>query len=198
MKSTRYLQIILLNAAPLLVAFTLGLTGCANRKAKGSPTLGNEYGSGAEGSSSQYGDVYDPSAEDSAYGGDVPLQGRPDGVNFFSSNVRRDVMPPVYFGFDEYQIPNAEFGKVQQAADYLRKNPTKLILAGHTDLVGTPEYNRNLGELRAQAVRAALVQLGVESGRVQTVSYGEDYPADAAESESANAANRRTEFGFYH
>ena len=158
--------------------------------------MGNEYGGGNEGYASQYGDVYDPSSEN-AYGGDVPLKGRPEGVNFFSSNVRRDLFAPVYFGFDEYQIPNSEFTKVQQAADYLRKNPSKLILAGHTDLVGTPEYNRNLGELRAQSVRAALVQMGIEAGRVQTVSYGEDYPADAAETESANAANRRAEFGFY-
>jgi len=192
MKSTRFLLLALLNAAPLLAAFSLGLTGCANRK--GSPSLGNDYN--PEGSASQYGDVYDSSAE-GAYGGDVPLPGRTDGVNFFSSNVKRDLFPPVYFGFDQYEIPNTEFAKVQQVATYLRGNPSKLILAGHTDTAGTPEYNRNLGELRSQALRSALVQLGVEAGRVQTVSYGEDYPADPSGTESAHVANRRAEFGFH-
>lgn len=190
---TRLVLLALLNAAPLLAAFSLGLSGCANRK--GSPSLGGpEYGS--EGSASPYGDVYDSSAE-GGYGGDVPLAGRTNGVNFFSSNVQRDLFPPVYFGFDQYEIANTELGKVQQVADYLRGNPSKLIIAGHTDSVGTPDYNRNLGELRSQAVRAALVQLGVDASRVQTVSFGEDYPSDPSETESAHVANRRAEFGFH-
>jgi peptidoglycan-associated lipoprotein len=194
MKSThpRLTHLVLLHAATLVVVFSFGMTGCANRK--GSPSLGGS--SGSEGSASAYGDVYDSSGE-GGYGEDIPLVGRTNGVNFFSSNVQRDLFPAVYFGFDQYEIANAELAKVQRVAEYLRSNSSKLIIAGHTDAVGTPDYNRNLGELRSQAVRAALVQFGVDPGRVQTVSYGEDYPADASDSESAHAANRRAEFGIH-
>lgn len=168
-----------------ILIISLVWTGCANRK-----------GSPAPGEAGSYGDVYDSSAE-GGYGGDLPLAGRTNGVNFFSSSVKRDLFPAVQFGFDQYEIANSELAKVQRVAEYLRSDPSRLIVAGHTDSVGTPDYNRNLGELRAQAVRAALVRFGIDPGRIQTVSYGEDYPADASESDSAHAANRRAEFGFH-
>ena len=70
-----------------------------------------------------------------------------------------------------------------------------LIIAGFTDERGTEEYNRGLGEKRAQAVRDALISQGVSGGRIQTVSFGEEMPADSGSSESAWAMNRRAEFG---
>ncbi|MEM7014961.1 MAG: OmpA family protein, partial [Verrucomicrobiota bacterium] len=94
-------------------------------------------------------------------------------------------------------VSGGEMQKLQQVAQYMRSNPVNLIIAGHTDQVGTSEYNRNLGDRRATAVRSALAQQGVDPGRVHTVSYGEDMPAQGGGSESANAANRRAEFGFY-
>lgn len=166
--------------------------GCANRQRRSDQTEA-EYGyNGYE--------AYDPYANPngSGYAEDIPLTGRPEGgVSFYGDNVNRNLFPPVYFAFDEYEISSAEIGKVQQIADHLRMNPDSLIIAGHTDLVGTTEYNRNLGELRAIAVRSALSEFGVASDRIHTVSFGEDNPALAGEDESANSANRRAEFGFY-
>ena len=70
-----------------------------------------------------------------------------------------------------------------------------LIIAGFTDERGTEDYNRGLGEKRAQAVRDALISQGVSGGRIQTVSFGEEMPADPGSGESAWAMNRRAEFG---
>jgi peptidoglycan-associated lipoprotein len=70
-----------------------------------------------------------------------------------------------------------------------------IIIAGFTDERGTEEYNRGLGERRAQAVRDALIGMGVNGARLQTVSFGEDMPADPGSGEEAWAKNRRAEFG---
>jgi len=187
------LAILLVRSA--LASLALVVASCAHKKDRADAASGQAYGA-PEGYSDPYGDEY--AYERGGAGAGGPLPGRPqDGVNFFSSAVRRDLFPPVYFGFDQYDIPNSELVKVQNVAAHLRGNAGKLIVAGHTDAVGTSEYNRNLGELRALALRSALVQLGVNPALVQTVSYGEDYPADASQTESAHAANRRGEFGFY-
>ena len=76
-----------------------------------------------------------------------------------------------------------------------RAAPNTIILAGFTDERGTPEYNRGLGERRAQAVRDALIHAGADGSRIQTVSFGAEMPADSGSSESAWAKNRRGEFG---
>ena len=70
-----------------------------------------------------------------------------------------------------------------------------IIIAGFTDERGTPEYNRGLGERRAQAVREAVMHAGGNAQHLQTVSFGAELPADSGSSESAYAKNRRAEFG---
>ncbi|MEZ5303952.1 MAG: OmpA family protein [Verrucomicrobiales bacterium] len=128
-------------------------------------------------------------------GGNVTeLPARDERYSWESGNVQRGAFSHVYFGFDRFDIAPAERGKVQQVASYLRQNSGKsLLIAGFTDSIGTAEYNRALGERRAQAVRSALIGLGIPGDRVQTLSFGEDLPADPGN----HAANRRAEFGLY-
>ncbi len=123
------------------------------------------------------------------------LPDRQEGVSFLSSNVDRNKFSPVYFGFDSFTVSGGEQGKVQQVAEFMRSNGNSVILAGFTDERGTPEYNRGLGERRAQAVREALIRAGAPGGKIQTVSFGSEMPADGGSSESAWAKNRRAEFG---
>lgn len=127
----------------------------------------------------------------------IPLGERFEGgANFLSDGVAKGQFPPVYFGFDSFSVSAAEMPKVQQVATALRDNPSgRLIIAGFTDERGTQEYNRGLGERRAQAVRQALVDEGIASDRIQTVSFGSEMPADPASNEAAWAMNRRAEFG---
>ena len=77
----------------------------------------------------------------------------------------------------------------------MKNGRNNIILAGFTDERGTPEYNRGLGERRAQAVRNHLISLGVSPARIQTVSFGQEMPADPGHNESAWARNRRVEIG---
>lgn len=100
----------------------------------------------------------------------------------------------VYFDFDSSEI-RPEFVSVLAAhAKTLSGNASiRVRLEGHSDERGSPEYNIGLGERRAQAVRRALLLQGVAESQLTTVSYGEERPAVAGQTEEAWAKNRRVE-----
>ncbi len=123
------------------------------------------------------------------------LPERMDGASFLGSNVDRSQFSPVYFGFDSASVGASEQTKLQAVASFCRENRQSIIIAGFTDERGTPEYNRGLGERRALTVREELIRLGVSAGRLQTVSFGAEMPAESGSNESAWAKNRRAEFG---
>ena len=66
-----------------------------------------------------------------------------------------------------------------------------MLVEGHTDERGTPEYNVALGERRAKSVVSFLSGLGVSNGQISVVSYGEEKPVDPSSNEAAWAKNRR-------
>lgn len=132
---------------------------------------------------------------DGDYVSGTPLPDRIDGANFFGGNVTRGQFSPVYFAYDSISVSDAELSKIEQVATAMKSMSNTVIIAGFTDERGTEEYNRGLGEKRAQAVREALISMGVSGGRIQTVSFGEEMPADPGSGESAWALNRRAEFG---
>ena len=126
----------------------------------------------------------------------TPLGERFEGdANFFSSSVVKGQFSPVYFSYDSYSVEPGESSKIQQVSSALSSGSGRLIIAGFTDERGTQEYNRGLGERRAQAVRQALIDVGVAADRIQTVSFGSEMPANSASNEAAWAQNRRAEFG---
>ncbi len=98
----------------------------------------------------------------------------------------------IYFDFDKSDI-REEFKSVLEAhAAFLRAQTTvSVTIEGHTDARGTPEYNVALGERRAQSVQKYLENLGVATGQLSVVSYGEEKPVDAGNTEDAFAKNRR-------
>jgi peptidoglycan-associated lipoprotein len=168
----------------LTLASTLSFIGCANKAKKhGASDGSNQYGNTGLGSSESL---------DS-----TPLPGRPEGVNP-ETDVDYQTLSAdtVYFAFDSYTIGSAERPKLDRIAEYLRTNPSRsMMLAGHTDERGTLEYNRGLGERRAQAVRSYLIGLGIDGNRVNSISYGEERPAAAGSDESAYSQNRRVQPG---
>jgi peptidoglycan-associated lipoprotein len=125
----------------------------------------------------------------------VPLPDRQDGASFLGGNVSKGQFAPVQFGFDSFQVSGSEMPKVQAVAQAMKSSSGDLIIAGFTDERGTEEYNRGLGERRALAVREALISQGISGGRMQTVSFGEEMPANPGSGEAAWAVNRRAEFG---
>ena len=125
----------------------------------------------------------------------TPLPERREGTSFFGSNVERGRFRPIYFDFDSQNLRPAEMGKIQEIAAFLKNGSSEIIIAGFTDERGTAEYNRGLGDRRAGAVRESLIAQGSDSGRIQTVSFGAEMPADDGHNESAWAKNRRAEVG---
>ena len=139
------------------------------------------------------GDLY--AGVDGDYVTGTPLGDRVEGSNFFGSSVTRGKFSPVQFAYDSHEVSSSEQPKVQQVAAAMKASPGSLIVAGFTDDRGTDEYNRGLGERRAQAVRQALINAGVPAGKIQTVSFGKEMPADPGSGEATWAKNRRAEFG---
>jgi peptidoglycan-associated lipoprotein len=125
----------------------------------------------------------------------TPLGDRVDGENFFGANVTRGKFPPVQFAYDSYDVSGGELSKIREISSSLKASPANVIIAGFTDDRGTDEYNRGLGERRAQSVRQALIDDGVPAQKLQTVSFGKEMPADPGSGEAAWAKNRRAEFG---
>jgi len=164
---------------PMKKLFTLGLAGLLAMTFPACKKKGSQAYAGIEGD----------------YVTGTPLADRPEGANFFGANVTRGQFPPVYFGYDSFSVPGSELNKIQQVASGMKSGSQTLIVAGFTDERGTEEYNRGLGEKRAQAVRDALISQGMGAGRIQTVSFGEEMPAEPGNNEAAWAKNRRAEFG---
>ena len=125
----------------------------------------------------------------------TPLPERQEGTSFLGGNVDRNQFQPIYFDFDSQTIRSSENGKIQQIAGFLQQNNSQIIIAGFTDERGTAEYNRGLGERRAESVREALIALGANAQNMQTVSFGLEMPADPGHDEAAWAKSRRAEIG---
>jgi outer membrane protein OmpA-like peptidoglycan-associated protein len=78
----------------------------------------------------------------------------------------------------------------------MRANPEvkHLRIEGHTDDVGGDDINQRLSEDRAKSVKRALVDRGVEDGRLRTGGYGESNPIAPNRTRAGRAKNRRVEF----
>lgn len=105
------------------------------------------------------------------------------------------VLNNIYFGTDQYNLPEDSKKVLQNIYDVFIKNPELQVeISGHTDDVGTKEYNLDLSEKRAQAVLNYLVQLGVQSGRIKAIGFGDQVPVVANDSKANRQKNRRVEF----
>ncbi len=98
----------------------------------------------------------------------------------------------IYFDFDVSTV-KSEFATLLDAhAKFLNENnDVNVLIEGHADERGTPEYNIALGERRAKAVQTYLENMGVSSSQLTVVSYGEEKPMAKDRTEAAFAKNRR-------
>lgn len=100
----------------------------------------------------------------------------------------------VYFDFDKSDIKPEARQIIEHHSKYLAAHPdTRIVLQGNTDERGTREYNLGLGERRARAVQQVMTLMGVSTGQLELVSYGEERPAAMGHDEGAWALNRRVE-----
>jgi peptidoglycan-associated lipoprotein len=106
-----------------------------------------------------------------------------------------NVLRPIHFDFNQYNIRGDARSTLEGIASLLKKNGDwKVLVEGHCDERGTAEYNLGLGEQRALSTKRYLSSLGVPEGRFQTISYGEERPVALGQNEDAWAKNRRAEF----
>lgn len=118
----------------------------------------------------------------------------PDPVRPSASEIVRQLRD-INFDFDKSVIRAVDAPVVRANARLLMNNPqVTVVIEGHCDERGTTAYNLALGERRAEATRRALVNAGVSSRQLRTVSHGEERPMCTRMDESCWAQNRRAHF----
>jgi peptidoglycan-associated lipoprotein len=110
-------------------------------------------------------------------------------------NAAEAALQDINFEFDKSDIREVDKTKLQAIADFLKAYPdAKLQIAGNCDERGTVEYNLALGERRAHAALSYLTGLGVEEGRLATISYGKEKPKVDGHDDASWLINRNDQF----
>jgi peptidoglycan-associated lipoprotein len=105
----------------------------------------------------------------------------------------------LHFSYDSAVIRDSDRPHLKAVAKALKSDRSaNLMIEGNCDERGTEEYNRALGERRAEAAREALVGMGIDGDRIHTVSYGKDKPVDTSHTIAAGTHNRRDDFVVLH
>ena len=116
-----------------------------------------------------------------------------DSLMKLKASMPRDIL--IYFEFNDAKFkpdPQTD-NSVAEFKAWLDKYPgSKVGVMGHTDLVGTPEFNTELGMKRALAVGKYVEGLGISADRILTGSAGENNPAGGYITAEERAKNRRT------
>lgn len=109
--------------------------------------------------------------------------------------VEKVIFPAVAFRFNSAELTDLGKGQVYLAAQRLKeKADLTVVVEGHADAVGNEEYNRKLGQRRAQTVMNELSAQGIDPSRMSAASIGENAPLVTQDNEWARAVNRRVEF----
>lgn len=109
--------------------------------------------------------------------------------------IATDLATMINFDYDQSAIRSADQATLDRKAGILAANTGVTVrISGHADERGSDEYNLALGNRRAAAAKRYLESKGVDGGRMEVVSYGEERPLNPGTDEAAYAQNRRDEF----
>jgi peptidoglycan-associated lipoprotein len=101
----------------------------------------------------------------------------------------------IQFAFDDYSLSPKAKDNLEKIGSWLSKNPdAKIRVQGNTCDIGTAEYNLALGDRRALSAKSYLENLGINSNRISTISYGEERPLFPNTDEANRSKNRRDDF----
>jgi len=104
------------------------------------------------------------------------------------------ILEGVNFGFDVAELtPQAQVVLDEQIAILEKEPDIKVEIVGHTDSIGTEEYNKRLSEGRATVVKEYLISKGITPDRLEAVGYGESLPIDTNWTSEGRTKNRRVE-----
>jgi len=112
-----------------------------------------------------------------------------------TEEVRSMLAAMIHFDYDKAVLTGEDVGTLDQKVAILQANPDlRIRISGHCDERGSDEYNLALGNRRATAAKQYLTSHGIDAGRIETISYGEERPLAQGHDESAWSQNRRDEF----
>lgn len=121
-----------------------------------------------------------------------PLQIK-DTLYLTKLSVNEPSLIDIYFGHDSDEP--ISFNGIRDFIQMMERSPGMMVeIAGHTDDLGPDEYNQQLSQRRADAVKKYLVRLGVDEHRIRATGYGESRPVANNGSQEGRKLNRRTEF----
>lgn len=182
----------LLNLMMLAAALMFAAAGCKT-KTRLTPLPGSDTKVGGGDSGISAAPAINPNENVGSSTTGIPLgSGHPGWQEDPSMPLKAET---IYFDYDKEAIKASEQSKLEDVANYLKSHAeAALRVEGNCDERGTEEYNRALGERRALAAREYLVRLGIDAGRVDTISYGEDKPVNPGHNEAAWSKNRRDDF----
>lgn len=104
-------------------------------------------------------------------------------------------LPRLHFNFDKYDLRAEAPAALDTVLRILQQYPTLVIeVAGHTDSIGTQQYNQGLSERRANTVCKYLIERGVSPARLKPRGYSEDRPLVPNDTPYRRFLNRRVEF----
>ncbi|HEX5172380.1 MAG TPA: OmpA family protein [Cyclobacteriaceae bacterium] len=106
------------------------------------------------------------------------------------------VLRNIYFDFDKWSFKNESYNELNKLERMMQQNQNiKVEIAGHTDAIGTVNYNLFLSRKRAEAVKDFLTKKGIDARRVKAVGYGKSKPLASNDDEKeGRELNRRVEF----
>lgn len=112
--------------------------------------------------------------------------------------ISRDyTLKDIKFEFDSYVIHPSSNDELNKVVAYLKANPwVNVRLSGHTDLVGSDEYNLTLSRNRTKSIADFFVAKGIEQGRVVSYGFGKSRPLSLEKTDEAQRINRRVEIRF--
>ena len=104
----------------------------------------------------------------------------------------KEIGDRIFFAYDSSSLSHEAQQTLMRQAKWLKEHPAvSMVIEGHCDERGTREYNIALGERRAHAVKGFLAHHGVDSKRIETISYGKERPEVIGDNEAAWSKNRR-------
>ncbi|MBZ0169582.1 MAG: OmpA family protein, partial [Kofleriaceae bacterium] len=104
------------------------------------------------------------------------------------------VLKGVNFAFNSAELTPPSLTILDGVAEILTKHPdVKVIIAGHTDSIGTAQYNKKLSQRRTESVRNYLISRGVNAANLTAVGFGEEKPIASNDTDEGRANNRRVE-----
>jgi peptidoglycan-associated lipoprotein len=159
-----------MNRSLIIVALVgaIAVTGCASKRDRLPPgPMGTGSGPGGPGA------------------GGYALGSQED----FLANIASD---RIYFDTDRFNVDAEDAEVLRSQAAWLQRYPNvRIVVEGHCDERGTRDYNLALGERRANAAKNYLASLGINPGRITTISYGKERPIAMGSDPAAWARNRR-------